>query len=95
MSNPVSQLDYLKMTGWQKFCYKFLEFFRRLPIVFVNFFKVTIPSFALLEQFKRLRYNRGQGCKVRRLENPLIFRAFRLFAAGAQAMAEGVAVFIF
>ncbi len=58
MSNPVSQLDYLKMTGWQKFCYKFLEFFRRLPIVFVNFFKVTIPSFA-----KRF-WNNLKGCGI-------------------------------
>ena len=58
MSNPVSQLDYLKMTGWQKFCYRFLEFFRRLPIVFVNFFKVTIPSFA-----KRF-WNNLKGCGI-------------------------------
>ena len=44
MQDTVSELDYLKMTAWQKFCYKFIGFFKSLPLMFVNFFKVTIPS---------------------------------------------------
>lgn len=40
----VSELDYLKMTAWQKFCYKFTGFFKRLPLLFLNFFKLTIPA---------------------------------------------------
>lgn len=44
MAQPVSELDYLKMTAWQKFCYKFALFFKTIPIVFLNFFKIKIPS---------------------------------------------------
>lgn len=42
----VSELDYLKMTVWQKFCYKFVSFFKHLPLLFVNFFKVTVVNAA-------------------------------------------------
>lgn len=44
MEQTVTELDYLKMTAWQKFCYKFVSFFKRLPLLFVNFFKVTVPA---------------------------------------------------
>lgn len=44
MTQPVSELEYLKMTAWQKFCYKFVSFFKRLPLLFLNFFRVTIPA---------------------------------------------------
>ena len=46
MANTVSELDYLKMTAWQKFCYKFVSFFKAIPLLFLNFFKVTIPNAA-------------------------------------------------
>ena len=46
MDNLVSALDYLKMTAWQKFCYKFAAFFKSIPVVFLNFFRKTIPSLA-------------------------------------------------
>ncbi|MDE7453224.1 MAG: sugar ABC transporter permease [Clostridia bacterium] len=34
------------MTAWQKFCYKFVSFFKGIPLLFLNFFKVTIPNAA-------------------------------------------------
>ncbi|MDE6869009.1 MAG: sugar ABC transporter permease [Clostridia bacterium] len=34
------------MTAWQKFCYKFVAFFKAIPLVFLNFFKVRIPAAA-------------------------------------------------
>ena len=40
----VSELDYLKMSAWQKFCYRFKTFFMGLPLAFLNFFKITIPA---------------------------------------------------
>ena len=46
MTKTVSELDYLKMTAWQKFCYKFVAFFRSLPIIFLNFFTKKIPNAA-------------------------------------------------
>lgn len=46
MKQQVSELDYLKMSVWQKFCFKFVSFFKSLPLVFLNFFKVTIPNAA-------------------------------------------------
>lgn len=42
----VSEIDYLKMTAWQKFCYKFVGFFVCLPQAFLNFFKVTVVNAA-------------------------------------------------
>ncbi len=47
MTQPVSELDYLKMSAWQKFCYKFVSFFKKIPMGFLNFFKVTIPALAI------------------------------------------------
>lgn len=32
------------MSAWQKFCFKFVRFFKMIPIVFLNFFRVTIPT---------------------------------------------------
>jgi len=40
----VSELDYLKMTAWQKFLFKFTGFFKRLPLLFLDFFRKTIPA---------------------------------------------------
>jgi len=44
MEYPVSELEYLKKNGWQKFLYNFVGFFKRFPALFLNFFKVTIPN---------------------------------------------------
>lgn len=40
----VSEMDYLKMTGWQKFSYRFVLFFKNIPLLFMNFFKISIPK---------------------------------------------------
>lgn len=42
--NNVSALDYLKMSGWQKFCYKLRLFFRGVPAHVAAFFTVLIPK---------------------------------------------------
>ncbi|MDE5942934.1 MAG: sugar ABC transporter permease [Clostridia bacterium] len=42
----MTELDYLKMTAWQKFCYRFLAFFCAIPSSFINFFTVKIPAAA-------------------------------------------------
>lgn len=44
MAKAVTELEYLGMSGWQKFCYRFVTFFQRLPAVILNFFRVTIPG---------------------------------------------------
>lgn len=46
MEQNISELDYLKMTLWQKFCYKFVGFFKRLPVLFLDFFRVTLVKAA-------------------------------------------------
>ncbi len=46
MTQNVTELDYLKMSAWQKFCYKFVSFFKAIPLLFLNFFKVRIPAAA-------------------------------------------------
>ncbi len=46
MAKTVSQLDYLGMSGWQKFCYNFLQFLKKLPVAFLSIFTVWIPKFA-------------------------------------------------
>lgn len=53
------------MTAWQKFCYKFVAFFKRLPLLFVNFFKVTIPNVAkkLGLKFKDMGLTIGRAAK--------------------------------
>lgn len=35
----MANLEYLKKTAWQKFCYNFVNFFKNLPHAFANFFK--------------------------------------------------------
>lgn len=40
----VSELDYLRMTGRQKFCYRFVLFFQNFLVLFLNFFRVKIPQ---------------------------------------------------
>ncbi len=42
----VTELEYLGMSGWQKFCYRFVTFFRHLPVTFLHFFTATIPALA-------------------------------------------------
>ncbi|MDE6666860.1 MAG: sugar ABC transporter permease [Clostridia bacterium] len=32
------------MTAWQKFCFKFVSFFKSIPLLFLNFFKIKIPN---------------------------------------------------
>ena len=44
MTISASELEYLKMTAWQKFCFKFISFFKGIPLLFLNFFKVGIPN---------------------------------------------------
>lgn len=53
------------MTAWQKFCYRFVAFFKRLPLMFVNFFKVTIPAKAkrLGLRFKDMGLTIGRAAK--------------------------------
>lgn len=46
MEKTVSELDYLKMSFWQKFGYNFVSFFKRLPLAFLNFFRFKIPALA-------------------------------------------------
>ncbi len=43
MGNNISELQYLGMSGWQKFCYNFASFFRRLPRTILSIFTVLIP----------------------------------------------------
>lgn len=45
MTQQISELEYLKLTGWQKFSYKFVMFFKGLPRAFLNFFTLAIPCF--------------------------------------------------
>ena len=53
------------MTAWQKFCYKFVSFFKRPPILFLNFFKVSIPNAfkALGLKFKDMGLTIGRAAK--------------------------------
>ncbi len=43
----VTEIEYLGMSGWEKFCHNFVSFFQKLPAVFLRFFTVTIPALAL------------------------------------------------
>ncbi len=47
MTYPISELEYLKLSGWQKFGYKLTGFFKNLPTAFKNFFTKTIPALAI------------------------------------------------
>ncbi len=44
MTISTTELEYLKMSPWQKFCYRFVSFFKGIPLLFLNFFKVSIPN---------------------------------------------------
>ncbi len=46
MEKTVSQIDYLGMSGWGKFCYRARLFFRGLPAAFLSIFTVLIPKLA-------------------------------------------------
>ena len=46
MENTVSELEYLGMNVWQKFCYNFCAFFRKLPAALLRIFTVFIPRIA-------------------------------------------------
>lgn len=65
MTQQVSELEYLKMTAWQKFCYNFVSFFKRLPLLFINFFKVSVPNAfkALGLKFKEMGLTVGRAAK--------------------------------
>ncbi len=43
----ITEIEYLGMSGWEKFRYNFVSFFKRLPVTFLRFFTVTIPALAL------------------------------------------------
>ena len=43
----ITELEYLGMGGWEKFCYNFTSFFKKLPTAFLHFFTATIPALAL------------------------------------------------
>jgi len=45
MTQQISELEYIKLTGWQKFSYKFVMFFKGLTRAFLNFFTLAIPCF--------------------------------------------------
>lgn len=65
MEKTISELDYLRMSFWQKFCFNFVSFFRHLPQAFLNFFKVKIPALAirLWNTFKGVFINIGIAAK--------------------------------
>ncbi len=44
----MANLEYLKKTGWQKFCYNFVNFFKNLPHALANFFKKIPLWFKML-----------------------------------------------
>ena len=46
MKKNVSELEYLGMSGWEKFRYNFVAFFRKLPAALAHFFTVLIPALA-------------------------------------------------
>lgn len=45
MVQRISELEYLKKTGWQKFCYSLGYFFRTIPQNLKHFFTVTLLAF--------------------------------------------------
>ena len=47
MVQRISELEYLKMTGWQKFKYNFVYFFKALPQNLKHFFTVTLVALFL------------------------------------------------
>lgn len=61
----VSELDYLRMTGWQKFCYRFVMFFKNFPFLFINFFKVKLPQWFIKQglKFKEIGLTVGRAMK--------------------------------
>ena len=61
----VSELEYLKMTGWQKFSYRFVMFFKNFPFLFINFFKVKLPQWFIKQglKFKEMGLTVGRAMK--------------------------------
>lgn len=47
MVQRISELEYLKKTGWQKFCYNLGYFFQTIPQNLKGFFTVTLKAFFL------------------------------------------------
>lgn len=45
MVQRISELEYLKKTGWQKFCYNLGYFFKTIPQNLKHFFTVTLKAF--------------------------------------------------
>ena len=61
----VSEMDYLRMTGRQKFLYRFVTFFKNFPLLFINFFKVRLPQWFIRRglKFKEIGLTIGRAMK--------------------------------
>lgn len=58
-------MDYLRMTGRQKFLYRFVTFFKNFPLLFINFFKVRLPQWFIRQglKFKGIGLTIGRAMK--------------------------------
>lgn len=90
-------MDYLRMTGWQKFSYRFVMFFKRFPLLFVNFFKVTLPRFFIKIglTFKEMGLTIGRAMKYGDWKTRTSFLVFGFSQLMRKQWLRGVMMLVF